>query len=93
MVDATVVEPLAELIGLEFEDRHVERAVAEEHAVREHSVRPADLLEVEGLLVKVGHLLRVLRGDGDMTQLGHYDLLACNSRQPNTTGASFRSVE
>jgi len=44
MVDAAVVETLAELIGLEFEDRHVEGAVAQKHAVREHSVGPPDLL-------------------------------------------------
>src|SRR5215831_18394449 len=53
VMDAAVVETLAELVGLEFEDRHVKGAVAEEHAVGEHSVRPPDLLEVEGLLVEL----------------------------------------
>src|ERR1700731_3866270 len=86
-MDAPVVEALAELIGLEFEDRHVEGAVAEEHAVREHPIRPADLLEVERLLVEFGHLLRVFRGDGDVTQLGHANLLTLLIAQPTTTGA------
>src|SRR5437762_9243108 len=44
MMDAAEIHALAELVGLEFEDRHVERAVAEEHAVGEVAVRPADLL-------------------------------------------------
>src|SRR5215831_1652639 len=75
MVNAAVVEALAQLVGLEFEDRHVERAVTQEDAVGEHTVRPSDLLEVECLLVEIGHLLRVLRGNGDVTQLGHRNLL------------------
>src|SRR6266851_830008 len=87
MMDAAVVETLAELVGLEFEDRHVEGAVAEEHAVREHPVRPTDLLEVERLLVEFSHLLRVFRGNGDVTQLGHANLLALLILQPSTTGA------
>src|ERR1700730_14283291 len=87
MMDTPVVETLAELIGLEFEDRHVEGAVAEEHAVREHSVGPPDLLEIERLLVEIGHLLRVFRGDGDVTQLGHRNLLALLMGYPSTTGA------
>src|ERR1700687_3862857 len=44
MMDAAEIHALAELVGLEFEDRHVQRAVAEEHAVGEHPVRPSDLL-------------------------------------------------
>src|SRR5271155_2695667 len=75
MVDAAVVHALAELIGLEFEDRHVERAVAQEHAIGEHTIRPADFLEIKGLLVKFGHCFGVFGGDGDMAQLGHGDLL------------------
>src|SRR6266481_7046684 len=76
MMDAAVVETLAELVGLEFEDRHVEGAVAQEHAIGQRPVRPPDLLEVEGLLVELRHLLRIFRGDGDVTQLGHGNLLA-----------------
>ncbi len=86
-MDAPVVEALAELVGLEFEDRYVEGAVAEEHAVREHPIRPTDLLEIERLLVEFGHLLRVFRGNGDVTQLGHINLLALLMLQPTTTGA------
>src|SRR4029077_5094047 len=76
MMDAAIVETLAELVGLEFEDRQVEGAVAQEHAIGKHPVRPSDLREVEGLLVELGHLLRIFRGDGDVTQLGHGNLLA-----------------
>src|SRR5205823_9569079 len=47
MVDAAEIHALAELVGLEFEDRHVERAVAQEHAVGEIAVRAADFLEIE----------------------------------------------
>src|SRR5205823_1466435 len=85
MMDAAVVETLAELIGLEFEDRHVEGAVTQKHAVGKRSVRPPDLLEVEGLLVEFGHFLRIFRGDGDVTQLGHGTLLGCGLSQPSTT--------
>src|SRR5438132_9831918 len=45
MMDAAIVETLAELVGLEFEDRHVEGAVAQEHAVGKRPVRPSDPLE------------------------------------------------
>src|SRR4051794_39230395 len=76
MVDAAEIHALAELVGLEFKDRHVERAVAEEHAVGEVAVRPPDLLEIERFLVEFGHRLRVLGGDRDMAELGHWGLLA-----------------
>src|SRR6516165_6238437 len=71
MVDAAEIHPFAELVGLEFEDRHVEGAVAEEHTVGEHAVRPAYLFEVERLLVELSHLFGVFGGDGDVAQLGH----------------------
>src|SRR5262249_34750189 len=45
VVNAAVIHALAELIGFEFQDRHVERAVTQEHAVREHPVWPPNLLE------------------------------------------------
>src|SRR5262249_51345073 len=76
MVDAAELHPLAELVGLEFEDRHVERAVAQEDAVGEIAVRPADLLEIEGFLVEFGHRLGVFGGDRDVAELGHRGLLA-----------------
>src|ERR1700738_4491317 len=82
MMDPAIVETLAELVGLEFEDRHVERAVAQEDAVGERRVRPAHLLEVEGLFVELGHRFRVFGGDSNMTQLGHAVLLAFLTRTP-----------
>src|SRR5260221_4344264 len=38
MMDAAELHALAELVALELQDRHVQRAVAEEHAVGEHAV-------------------------------------------------------
>src|SRR6516165_4845307 len=84
MVDSAVVEALAKLIGLEFEDRHVEGAVAQEHTVSEHAVRPANFLEIERLLIELCHLLRVFRGNGDVTKLGHVNLLAYLLCYPST---------
>src|SRR5438876_9989963 len=55
MMDAAEIHALAELVGLEFEDRHVQRAVAEEHAIGEHPVGPPNLDEIERLLVELGH--------------------------------------
>src|SRR5438132_11904611 len=76
MVQAGVVETLAELVGLELEDRQVEGAVAEENAVGEHALWPPDDLEVKRLHVELRHLLRILCGDGDVAQLRHYNLFA-----------------
>ena len=75
MVNAPVIDALAELVGLEFEDRHVERAVRQEHAVGEHPVGTADLDEIECVLIEIRHRLRVFGGDRDMAQLGHHSLL------------------
>src|SRR6516165_5604962 len=58
MVDAAKIHALAELVGLEFENRHVECAVAQEHAVGEHAVRPPHLYEIEGVLIEFGHRVR-----------------------------------
>src|ERR1051325_600849 len=69
MVDAAEIHPLAELVGLEFEDRHVERPVAQKHAIGEIAVRPADFLEIKGFLVELGHRLGVLGGDRDVAEL------------------------
>src|SRR5580698_10006079 len=71
MMQAAIIHALAELVGLELQDRHVERAVAEEHAIGQIAVRPADFLEVEGLLVELGHRLGIFGGDRDVTELGH----------------------
>src|SRR6516165_8844996 len=71
MVDAAKIHPLAELVGLEFEDRHVERAVAQEHAIGEHTVRPAHLYKIKSLLIEFGHRIWIFDGDGDVAQLGH----------------------
>src|ERR1700732_4651187 len=49
MVHAGVVHALAELIALEFENRQVEGAVAEEHAIGKDPIRAAYLLEIECL--------------------------------------------
>src|SRR6478609_2742853 len=76
MMNAAEIHALAELVGLEFEDRHVERAVRQEDAVGEVAVRPADFLEIEGFLIELGHRLRVFGGDRDMAELGHRGLLA-----------------
>src|SRR6266851_532234 len=92
MMDAAEIHALAELVGLEFEDRHVERAVGQEHAVGERPVGPPDLLEIERLLVELGHRHRVLGGDRDMAELGHRSLLALRMMMSSTTGASFRSA-
>ena len=43
----------------------------QEHAVGEHAVGPADLDEIERLLIELGHRLRVFGGDRDVAQLGH----------------------
>ena len=75
MVEAAEVHALAELIALKFEDRHVERAVGQEHAVGEHAVGPADFDEIEGFLVELGHRLRVLGGDRDVAELRHVSFL------------------
>ena len=92
MMDAAEIHPLAELVALELEDRHVERAVGQEHAVGEHAVRAADLDKVEGLFVERGHRLRVLGGDRDVAQLGHVPLLPCRIEQSSTTPGLFRSA-
>src|SRR5579884_2845290 len=76
VMDAAEIHALAELVGLELQDRHVEGAVGQKDAVGEMPVRPADLLEIERLLVELGHRLRVFGGDRDVTELGHDGLLA-----------------
>jgi len=86
MMDAAEIHALAELVGLEFEERDVERAVGEEHAVGEHPVGPADLDEIERLFVELGHRLGVLGGDRDMAKLGHDGLFPLEIGEPSTKG-------
>src|SRR6266567_4836141 len=88
MMNAAEIHALTELVGLEFEDRHVERAVGEEHAVGEHPVGPPDLDEIECLFVEFGHRYRVLGGDRDVAELGHQGLLAFEMALSSTTFAS-----
>jgi len=40
-------------------------------AVSERPVALADLFEIEGFLIELGHRIGVLGGNGDVTQLGH----------------------
>ncbi len=81
MMDAAEIHALAEgLVGLEFDDRHVERAVGQEHTVGEHAVRSAHLHEIERLFIELGHRLRVFGGDRDVAELGHQGLLAIEMR-------------
>src|SRR5207245_72584 len=61
----------ADLVGLEAQDRQVDRAVAQMMAIGERPVIRAHDLEVERLAIEIGHRVRVLGGDGDVAQLGH----------------------
>src|SRR6516164_7967765 len=96
MVDAAKIHTLSELVALEFEDRHVERAVAQEHAIGENAIRPAHLHEIEGLLIEFGHRVGIFGGDGDMAQLGHrrpprVGIRANLARSPGQFEASCRT--
>src|SRR5271155_3493403 len=82
MVQAGIVETLADLVGLEPQDRQINRPVAQVIAIGERPVGLADLLEVERLLVELGHRIGVLGGNGDVTQLGHTQLLFLRQHPP-----------
>jgi glycine/D-amino acid oxidase-like deaminating enzyme len=71
MMQALIIEPAAQLVRLEFEDRQVDRAVGQMIAIGERPVGLAHFLEVERLLVKFGHRVGIFRGDGEMPQFGH----------------------
>src|SRR5204862_6078179 len=58
MVQASIVETLADLVGLEPQDRQIDRPVAQMIAIGERPVGLADLLEVERLLVEISHSIR-----------------------------------
>src|ERR1700751_552825 len=74
MMQAGIVEALADLVGLEPKDRQVDRPVAQMVAVGERSVALADLSEIKRLLVKLSHRVGIFGGDGDVTKLGHFEL-------------------
>jgi hypothetical protein len=62
------------LIPGEVENREIERAVAEEDAVRlalALLLDPPDLREVEGRFVELGCGERITRGNRDVAKLGH----------------------
>src|SRR5260370_36182526 len=88
MMQAGIVEAFADLIGLEPQDRQIDGPVAQVIAVSERPVGLADLLEVERLLVELGHRIGILGGDGDVTQLGHIQLL---HRHPRASGVQSLS--
>src|ERR1700730_772532 len=71
MVQAGVIQALAELVGLEPQDRQVDRAVAQMMPISERPIVRADDLEVESLYIEIGHRVRILGGDGNVTKLGH----------------------
>ena len=73
-VQAGVVEALADLVGLEPQDRQIDRPIAQMIAVGERPIGLADLLEIERLLVELGHRVGIFRCDGDVTKLGHFTL-------------------
>ena len=86
MVQAGIIETLADLVGLEPQDRQIDRPVAQMIAIGERPVGLADLLEIERLLIELGHRIGVLGGDGDVTQLGHVLLLVHRSTPAQAVG-------
>src|SRR5437016_10801505 len=76
MVQAGVVETLAELVGLEPQDRQVDRAVAQVMAIGEGPVIRADDLEVKRFYIELGHRVGILCSDGNVTKLGHFSSFA-----------------
>ena len=73
MVDAAEVEPRT-LVPAEMQHRQTQGAVAEEHAVGFFRIvallDPADLGEIERLLVELRCGKRIFRGERDVTKLG-----------------------
>src|SRR5262245_11627793 len=71
MVQPAVVEPLADLVRLESQDRQIDRAVAQVITIGERAVGLADFLEIERLFVELRHPVGVFRGNRNVAQLGH----------------------
>ena len=69
-----IVETSTDLVGLEPQDRQIDRSVAQVVAIGERPVVRADDLEVKRLNIEIGHRVGIFRGDGDVTKLGHFDL-------------------
>src|SRR5437868_10986461 len=68
MVQAGVVETLAELVGLEPQDRQVDRAVAQVLAIGEGAVVRADDPEVDRFYLELAHRVGLLYSDGYLTK-------------------------
>ena len=75
MVQAGVVQTFAELVGLKPQDRQVDRAVAQMVTISQGPIVRADDLEVESLYIEVSHRIGIFSGDGNVTKLGHTELL------------------
>ena len=61
----------SELVGLEPQDRQIDRAVAQMVAISQRAVVRAHDLEVKRLYIEIRHRVGVFRGDGDVAQFGH----------------------
>src|SRR5215469_9052748 len=72
VVQAGIVEPFADLVGFEPEDRQVDRSVAQMITVGERPVGLTHFLEVECFLVELCHRIRVFGSNGNVTQFGHF---------------------
>src|SRR5208283_4650056 len=93
MMQPGVVHIPDELVGLEPQDRQIDRAVAQMVAIGERSVVRADDLEVKRLYIEIGHRVRILGGDGDVAQFGHYSLLrGCGYSAASLTSAGSGSA-
>ena len=89
MVQPGIIQTFADLVGLEPQDRQINRSVAQVIAVRERPVGLPDLREIERLLVELGHCIGILCGNGDVTQLGHIQLLRRHPRASGGPGRGF----
>src|SRR4029079_7207708 len=71
MVQPGVVHAAADLVGLEAQQREVDRAVAQVMAIGERPVIRAHQLEVERLHVEIRHRVGVLARNGEVAKLCH----------------------
>src|SRR5271154_48262 len=65
-------------------------------AISERPVVRTNDLEIKRLDIKIGHRVGVLRGDGDVAQLGHVGLLSCrwfNSPSLRANGGPGRAAK
>ena len=89
MVQAGIVETLADLVGLEPQYRQVDRPIAQVIAVSERPVGLADLREIERPLVEFGHRIGVFGGNGDVAQFSHVYSLYVTPAQAGVQGLSL----